>query len=288
MQKRSIVALVVAVVGLAGCSSIMSSATGRLADGLTAAVLNQDDPETVRQGAPAYLLMVDGLVAESPDDADLLRTAAELYSSYTAAFVEDDERAARLSQRAREYGLRALCAAARRSCGLAEAPYQEFEASVASLQARHVPAMFAAGAAWATWIQVRRGDWVAVADKARVEEIMRRVVELDEAYRDGAAHLYLGVLATLIPEGMGGRPEDGRRHFERALALSGDRDLTARLLLAREYARAVYDRELHDRMLEELLAEDPVAPGLTLGNVLAREEAERLLATADDYFGEDP
>jgi hypothetical protein len=279
-------ALGVALLAAAGCGSVISSATADLADGLTTAMLDQDDPQTVRDGAPAYLLMVDGFIARAPENPDVLAAGAQLYSSYTTAFVDDPERERRLSARARDYGLRALCAAAREACGLEEMPWERFEAVVAGLDRRRVPDLYAAAAAWATWIQVRRDDWVAVADKARVEAMMKRVVQLDEGYRGGGAHLYLGTLATLLPEALGGRPEDGRVHFERAIELSGGRDLTARMLLAREYARSVYDRELHDRVLRGVLDADPHAPGSTLGNVLAQEEAARLLAGSDDYFGE--
>ena len=37
-----------------GCASLVSSAASKFADNLSAAVLNQNDPEIVRDGAPAY------------------------------------------------------------------------------------------------------------------------------------------------------------------------------------------------------------------------------------------
>lgn len=280
------VTAVVAVLAFTGCSAVVSRSTARLADGLSAAVLDQPDPETVRQGAPAYLLMVDGLIANDPRSADLLRTGAELYAAYTSAFVDEPERARTLSARALEYGLAALCLAAEPACGIEEATYERFEEVVDGLGERAVPDLYAAAAAWATWIRARRDDWSAIADKARVDEMMQRVVELDEGYRNGGGHLYLGVLATLVPPALGGRPEAGRAHFERAIELSGGADLSAKVLLASEYARTVWDRELHDRLLEEVVESEPEAPGLTLTNILAQRQAARLLATADEYFGE--
>lgn len=278
--------VLVAVLAGSGCAAIVSRTTGRFADSLTTAVLDQNDPETVRQGAPAYLVMVDGLILDNPGSATLLRTGAELYAAYTAAFVTDPVRSKRLSERARSYGLGALCAAHRAACGLEAMPYQEFETVVQGVGAEAVPELFAAAAAWGTWIRARADDWSAVADAARVTALLNRVVALDEGYRDGAAHSYLGILAIIVPPALGGRPDDARAHFERAVELSGGRDLAAKLLLASDYARAVWDRELHDRICREVLAADPVAPRLTLTNTLAQEEAARLLASADDYFGE--
>src|SRR5688572_17568188 len=92
-----------------GCASFVSSAAGRMADNLAAAVQNQDDPETVRDGAPAYMLLLDSFLEENPDDPDLLTAAANLYASYGAVFADDPQRAARLTERARRYATRAIC-----------------------------------------------------------------------------------------------------------------------------------------------------------------------------------
>lgn len=270
----------------AGCSSMMSSATSDLAESLTRAVLDQNDPETVRQGAPAYLLLIDGLIADNPQNLDLLLTGASLYSSYAGAFVDDPERAARLSLKARNYGWSALCRSDRSTCGIWSAPYEEFEKVVNRMGHKDLPALYGAGAAWASWIRANTDDWSAIADKARVDAMMQRVVALEETHEDGAAYLYLGILATLLPEAAGGKPEQGRADFERVIELSHGRNLTAKVLLARSYARLVFDRQLHDRLCREVVEADPVAPGLTLANTIAQEEARELLVSSEDYFGD--
>lgn len=270
----------------AGCSSIMSSATANLADSLTGAILNQNDPETVRQGAPAYLLLIDGLIADSPESTDLLLAGAKLYSSYAGAFVDDRERAAKLAEKGMNYGWRAMCSSYRAACGSWSAPYDEFESVISGMGSKELPVLFGAGAAWATWIMSNRSDWSAVADKARVDAMMRRVLELDDTYDDGSAYLYLGVLATILPEAMGGKPEEGRQAFERAIELSQGRNLMAKVLLAEDYARLVFDSELHDRLCREVIEADPETPGLTLINTLAQEQARALLAESNDYFGD--
>jgi hypothetical protein len=264
----------------------MSSATTGLADSLTGAVLDQNDPETVRQGAPAYLLLIDGLIADNPNSADLLLAGASLYSSYAGAFVDDPERAARLSRKGRDYGWAAWCRSNKKACEIWSAPYEDFERVVTGMNQRDVPVLFGAGAAWASWIRANTDDWSAIADKARVDAMMQQVVALDESYEEGSAFLYLGILATLLPEAAGGQPEKGRADFERVIELSGGRNLTAKVLLARSYARLVFDRELHDRLCREVIEADPAAPGLTLTNTIAQDEARALLESSEDYFGD--
>ena len=65
-----------------GCASVMQSATNEMAGNLNAAIMNQTDPDTVRDGAPAYLLMLDSFIEGSPDDTAMLSAAAELYAAY--------------------------------------------------------------------------------------------------------------------------------------------------------------------------------------------------------------
>ena len=100
----------------------------------------------------------------------------------------------------------------------------------------------------------------------------------------GMAQVYLGVLNSLRPEAVGGRPEQGRAHFERAIALSDGRNLYAKTLFAEYYARLVFDQEMHDRLLVEVLAADPHAAGYTLTNVLAQDRARALQESGKDYF----
>ena len=282
MQRPS--ACLLTAIAVLGCASVVSSATARLAEDLSSAVRNQSDPETVRQGAPAYLLLVDGLIDGSPDDVELLLAGASLYSVYTSAFVEDAERAARLSERGRAYGRRALCLEEPALCRAVDRPYDDFAAALAQTRPRDVPVLYGFGSAWAAWIQTHSDDWNAIAELPKLEALMERIVELEDGYDAGGAHLYLGVLSTQRPATLGGQPERGRRHFERADEIAGGRNLIVKVLFAEHYARLVFDRELHDQLLREALAVDPQQPGFTLSNTLAQARARELLAGADDYF----
>lgn len=269
---------------LTGCASLVASTTGKLANNLSNAILNQDDPETVEAGMPAYLVMVDSLIEGDPQSENMLLAGSKLYGAYAAAFVKEPERAKRLARKARDYSDRALCAHDKKLCSLVEKPFEEFVAAINKLKADDVALLYVSGAAQAGWIQANTGDWNAIANLPKVKALMTRVVELNESYSHGEAHLYLGVIATLLPPALGGKPEEGRVHFERAIQLSSGTDLIAKVEYARRYARITYDRELHDKLLKEVLAADSNVPGLTMSNVLAKRQARELLASADSYF----
>lgn len=272
------------LLGQAGCASLVGSVTGGMAEDLGSAILDNPDIDMVRDGAPSYLLLMDGLLAGNPDNATLLAQAAQLNSAYAAAFVEDPARSRALNAKALTLAERAACNDIRDACDLRSRSFDAYESWLAQRSIKDVPAMYGLGSAWAGWIQANSSDFGAIAELSRVKALMQRVVELDEGYDYGGAHLYLGVFDTLFPPAMGGRPEEGRAHFEEAVALSGGRNLMTQVIYAENYARLVFDRELHDSLLTGVLAADPQQPGLTLINVVAQQRAKELLESADGYF----
>jgi hypothetical protein len=267
-----------------GCGTLVSSATSGLAENVSAAVLDQDDAALVRDGAPAYLIALDGLIEGDPENETLLLAGARLYSAYASAFVEEADRARRLTERARRYGHRALCRRGKVLCAAPAEPFDDFVAALAEAGEDDLPALYGFGSAWATYVQMNSSDWNAIADLPKVQALMERVVALDDDYEDGGAHLFLGVLYTLRPESLGGQPELGREHFEKAIAYSDGRNLMAKTLFARQYARLVFDQELHDLLLVEVLEADPSVRGYTLSNTMAQDMARELLADSDEYF----
>lgn len=277
-------ALLAGILLATGCANLVSSVTQGFAEDLGRSIMDNPDLSMVRDGAPAYLILIDSLVTRSPDDAFLLQQSATLHSAYAAAFVTDEARAKLLQDKARELALRAACAGIPDGCNLTQRPYRQFAAWAEGLRKKDVPLAYTLATSWAGWIQANSDDFTALADLGRVKAIMQRTAELDPGYERGGVYLYLGVFETLLPPAMGGRPEIGRAHFERALDLSGGENLLAKVMFAEQYGRLVFDRELHDRLLREVLDAPVRAPGFTLMNSVAKAQATELMRTADDYF----
>ncbi|MEJ2396468.1 MAG: TRAP transporter TatT component family protein [Candidatus Thiodiazotropha sp.] len=267
------------VVWLSGC---VSMATDRLANNLSQAMLNQTDPEIVRSGAPAYLLLLDSLIAQSPDDQGLLFAGSRLYGAYAGGLVSDNQRQQKLTEKALDYARRGLCPETPELCQALDAPFEKFSLALAEVDEEEIEGIYLYATSWAGWIQAHSEAWSAVADLPKAEAMLQWVTAKDPAYDNGRAQLYLGVIGSQVPPTLGGRPEVGRQHFENAITYSHSRDLMAKVEYARHYARLVFDKPLHDRLLKEVLEADPVADGLTLSNVMAQQMAAKLLQ--DDYF----
>ena len=98
-------------------------------------------------------------------------------------------------------------------------------------------------------------------------------------------HFALGRVLNSRGEAMGGNPEQGRRHFERAIEVTGGKFLLAKVYLARDYCRTVQNRELFHKTLVEVLQTDPaIWPEERLANEIAHRRARRYLKLEKEWF----
>lgn len=223
------------------------------------------------------------MISQSPDNVALLSAGAQLFALYGSRFAPP-ERAETLTAKARRYGERAICLAHEPACQWQGAEHGRFVAELAEVGDKDLGALYAYAVSWLSHLDATSEDWTAVAELPWVEAVLAQALELDESYENGAVHGYLGILNSLRPPALGGKPDVAREHFERAIDLSGGRDLSIKVEYARRYARLVFDQELHDRLLTEVLDAPANAPLFTLFNVLAKQEAEALLASSKEYF----
>jgi hypothetical protein len=255
---------------------------------VASAAARQSDPLIIKEGTPAYLMLLDGLIEAYPQNGELLVAACQAYASYAGSFLEDEggERASLLYRRARQYGFRALSRNGDFSKA-ASGSLDDLSVALAQLTKKDVPALFWTANAWAGWISGNIGSVEAMADLPALEATVKRTLELDGSYYSGGPHLLMGVLLAAKPAAIGGDLPGAKRHFDRAFSMGGERMLGARVLYAQYYARGAKDRELFQSTLKEVLAapvDDP--PEMTFGNVMAKEKARRLLEKTEEYFGE--
>ena len=182
----------------------------RAADTLSTIVLDQDDPELITSGLPAYLLFVDGLIAQHPQNVNLLSAGAQLFAVYGSRFAAPDH-AVVLTAKARRYGERAICIAHTEACGWSTKDYDTFVAELGKVERKQIGALYSYAVGWLSNLQATSEDWGAVADLPRVEAVLERALALDETYEHGAIHGYLGILGSLRPPALGGKPDRGAR-----------------------------------------------------------------------------
>ena len=256
-----------------------------LLDPLTLSLQKQTDLELLEDGAPSLLLLLDGLIAKDPNNERLLMTATKAYGAYAVTLHEagKTQRAVNMSIKARDYGISLI----NRLPGLERLGDQrlaDIERALARISSAQVGYLFWGAYGWATWIQYQEGAPAAMADLPMVESIMLRVVELDESYYHGGAHIFLGSYYGSRPQIYGGKPETSRKHFERALEINKRMFLLTQVAYAQTYARMMFDRELYLQLLTEVLAQPIIDSDMASSNQLAKVMAERLINQTDEFF----
>jgi hypothetical protein len=266
-------------------SSCTSLVVNPMLEPLTISLEKQTDLDLLQEGAPSLLLLIDGLIAADPGNDRLLMTATQAYGMYASVLAEHGkaERAVNMSIKARDYGISLI----NRLPGLENLNGQtlaDLEMALAKIKPDKVGYLFWGAYGWAVWIEYQEGAPAAMADLPIVERIMLRVVELDESYYHGGAHIFLGAYYGSRPQIYGGKPEESRKHFERALAINKRKFLLTQVVYAQTYARMMFDRRLYLQLLTEVIEQPLTDSSMAASNKLAKVRAAKLITQVDEYF----
>jgi len=259
--------------------------TATLLEEVARASSKQSDLRILREGMPAYLMLIDGMIQAWPDNDRLLIAGAQSYSSFASLFVEDQDKeyANLLHERGRQYALRSL--ERRGFKDPLQRPFDDFKRGLKRLGKKDVPILFWTATCWANWIRLNLDSMEALSELPRVEEMMRRVLELDEGFHYGGAHLFMGIWYASRPKIAGGDLKKAQGHFLKALDLGQRKFLMAYVYYATYYARKIMDKELFTSTLQKVL-ETPAetSPDLILLNTIAKRQAKELLSHVGEYF----
>lgn len=292
-------ALITALASLgSGCFS--SFATGIVADALSGpgTLGTDDDPELVRDAAPFGLKTMESVLASQPKHVGLLTSLSSGFTQYGFAFVQQDadqaefegknalaaasrQRAKKLFLRARDYGLQGLELS---SPGITEKlnSMRDLPSAVAPLKKEDVPLVYWTAAAWSLAISNGKEDMLLVAELPAPEALMRRALELDETWGEGALLEFFVSFEAARP---GGTEAGAKKFLERSLELSGGRHLGVQVSWAEGVLVQTQKREEFEKVLKTVIAADlNVSKKDRLANTIAQRRARMLLKHADDLF----
>lgn len=256
-----------------------------LVEDVAKAAYKQSDLRIIREGMPAYLMLMDGMIEAWPDNEELLIAAAQATSSFASVLGgdQDKEYTLLLSGKARAYALRSLVQ--RGFKDPIKSSFDDFTKDVQAAGKKDVPYIFWSAACWANWIILNLDSVEAMAELPRVELMIRRAQELDEGFYYGGPDLFMGIWLASRPAIAGGDLQKARQYFLRALDLGKGQFLMAYVYYADNYARRALDKDLFVSTLNKVL-ETPadISPELTLVNTIAKTKAKELLSHVDEYF----
>lgn len=253
---------------------------------LSAGFMRENDVDLVRDGAPAFLLMLDALAEAHPDNPAVLLAAAEAQLAYAVGFVgqEQKERAKTMLLKSKTFGLRALGKKNRHFAAAVDGSYDDFRQALTRFKQPDAEALLSTATAWVMWIIANSDSPAALGDMPKVMELMQRVHVLDPDIRQGGVDQFYGIYYTVLPLGAGRDLDKARAHFEHSIQVAGPDYLLNQVTFAEFYARYALDQELFERTLRNVLAAEPGVPEFTLMNAVAKMRAQTLLSQMDDLF----
>jgi hypothetical protein len=268
-------------------NSVAVNATTNIVNYGLESVFEESDLDLAERAIPGNLVLLEALYrAKEKDDEQLAFLLTQGYTGYTLGFVEDvdAERAKALYTRARNYGLRAL-SLKNDTFAKSMDDAAAFKNSLAQFGKEDIPLIFWTANAWGNLVNVSIADPSVLVDLPKVNALMAFVLQYDESYFYGSAHLYFATILATVPKNLGGKPDSARYHFERCFELSKNKFLLPHVYMAKSYCVQVQDRELFQQLLtivDETSLE--VLPEQRLVNAIAKRKAKKLAERIDDLF----
>ena len=296
----TLAAAVGVLVAFPGCS-VRKIAINKLGDALAhsgTSFASDDDPELIKAAAPFSLKLMESLLAESPVHSGLLLAACSGFTQYSYAFVHQEsdeleekdltasrvlkERARRLYIRARDYGLRGL---ELKHPGFSAAMRKDPIPVLRSAKRDEVAWLYWTAAAWGAVISLSKDNPEIIADQPLMEAMMDRALELDEAFGDGAIHSFLISYESARQNGVGSPESRIRKHFDRAITLSGGKMAGPLVTFAETVSVKNQNADEFKSLLNQSLKVDVASrPQWRLVNLVMQRRARWLLSRTEDLF----
>ncbi len=251
------------------------------------AAMNRETDLTLAATAiPASLKMLEGMIEIDAKNPMLLTQAAQGFYAYAYGFVEEEggARASALYLRGLGYAGRALQLTGL-EVDLMLSRQQDLERAVDQLGKDAVPALFWSASCLARWVYLNRSDPQALAHIGRAKALMQRVLQLDDRYYYGGAHLFFGVYYGSLSPMFGGDYARSRRHFNYASDITQGKLLMVDVLYAESLARQTLDRKaFHEKLTAVVQAPIDLFPEMALANRIAQDRARHLLNKEKEWF----
>lgn len=307
MQRPALLAMLALAITSSGCdmAKIAVGTTSKALVRAQPAMKQEADYVLASRAIPGAIKTVEGFHMVDPENERLTGILAEGYCQYATGFIEDEwelaviagdteaaelhsDRAVKSFLRCMGYGLELL-----------GGPWKErilgdlegVKTLLPGVDEDSRDALMWTAIGLAGAINQSKDDPAMLAHISKAKAMLERVVAIDDAKgkSDKALrampHLALGMLHSSIPPALGGQPEVGRKHFERAVELTDGKFLLAKVYFARRYAVITQNRDLFQNTLVEVLRTDPaIWPDQRLANEIAHRRAHRYLNQEKEWF----
>ena len=299
--------LILAAICLAACfprKIIVNEMVQTMQIGMRA-MEQDDDLSMLKMAFPAHIKQLEGLLISAPENRSLLVMLAKAYAAYGYIYDDTDLEKLRLKQLAvseqgrnlrltlnryytkgMDYALKAL-AVHHPDDYHRLAITSENRLFLKSLTKDDVPALFWYAFNLSAYININLDSISILAKGHLAEAAMKRVIELDEGYYHGLAHLVLMAYYGSRSPAMGGDSTLVMAHYKRLQEITAQQLWLSDVYLARFVSYHEQDRLQFVSTLEEVINRTGSSPSFRMLNQAAKERA-RIYLDATDYLFDEP
>jgi len=270
---------------LLGCTRLALRLSPSLIDNFAATAFEECDVPLARNAIPANLMLLEGLLKNDPKNPKILSSLAMGFTGYSLLFVEEEDpaRASRLYERAWEYALHAL--GDRKLSESDKVGPEAVEVFSRDMGQDAFEPLFWYTMAWIAWINLNLDKPIALSHLGATQRLTERLTVLNGSYMHGLPHVLLGTTLAALPPLLGGKPDQAKEHFEKALTLSQGRFFLVQYYYARYYAVRVQNRALFTHLIDEIMNGSPKGLGdVCLINAVVQQKAQELEQRVEDLF----
>ena len=267
------------------------------------------DYELAARAIPGTLKTVEGFWVVNPGNKTLIGILTEGYCQYGIGFVEDEweeavrlkdyekaeyhsARATKMFTRCLNYALNTLGSGWQADLfAEGEGAQERAEKRIAGASRGQRTALLWAAIALGSAINQNKDDADMISYAGIARKMLEKVLEIDAGGKPGdpvlaaMPHVGIAMIYTALAPSMGGDPKKAEEHFLKALELTGDKFLLARVHLAKRVGVATQNKDFFRKHLLIVLQTDPgIWPEQRLANEIAHRRARRYIKMEKELF----
>ena len=277
-KMLGVFAIVLLCLMASGCMPTMRLGIGMAhpaIENIEASLFRQNNLDLAKRGLPGTIMLLEGLLANAPNDLMLQVVAVKAYIGL-GMLIEDESpaEATALYSKGTEWGMMALKQHRGFRKALAEGKNM-IEAARQVKSKRFVPALLWTAACMGSAVLLNIDDPMIAVDLGAVNALVNQACALEDTYFHGFAYIFVGTVNSILPAAFGGDRQRAEAAFKTISTLNEEKLLLSKVFYAQFFLTDLSrSKEIMQGVID---APEKLMPDIELMNQIAKAKARHYL-----------